>query len=468
MQTTTDYLEQKKQKQKKQKQKKRKALKLVKLDPSKVSVGWRARTDLGDVDRLASSIAQLGQISPIAVANGTDDGTYNLISGLRRLRACEILGSPVWAVVMEPGRDLDQLDAQLFENWRRKELDVYEVGQGLARRRELYEAIYPESATEPGKKKKRGKGLPERFAVVAARELGVAEPKIWELMSLCKIPREARERIESATTTRERNRLAICELRRIRKEKKLARLEERAQKAQAQVVMPGCEGNVSLHLKDNATFFAEAEPGSFDLILTDPPYDTERKSLISHVSRGDISADFGAWDKLDIGWVLKAAPLLSDGGQALVFCPLEAVGDYRTVFESIGLIYRGAILWHRTNPGTAHRPTYLSATEAIVWATRGHGYVFQPWDNAGAREVHNLIEGPNCSNSERLDHPTQKPEWLIDRLLKRHTHRASRVLDPFAGVGTTLVCAKRLGLSAVGIEQDPDYCGQAVIRIRAT
>jgi DNA modification methylase len=118
-------------------------------------------------------------------------------------------------------------------------------------------------------------------------------------------------------------------------------------------------------------------------------------------------------------------------------------------------------------PGTVHRPVYLSSVEAIVWATQGDQYYFAPWENAGAPEVHNFVEGPICQGNERLDHPTQKPEWLVERLLRQHAHAHCTVLDPFCGVGTTLVVSKKMGLSAVGVEKNKTYIESAHLRIMA-
>jgi len=137
------------------------------------------------------------------------------------------------------------------------------------------------------------------------------------------------------------------------------------------------------------------------------------------------------------------------------------------VCEAAGLTYRGCIIWHKTNPGTVHRPVYLSSVEAIVWATRGNQYYFTPWENAGAEEVHNVRTGGICQGEERVDHPTQKPEWLVEDLLRRHGHAHSRVLDPFCGVGTTLVVCKRMGLAAVGIEKDPKFVELARLKLAA-
>lgn len=56
---------------------------------------------------------------------------------------------------------------------------------------------------------------------------------------------------------------------------------------------------------------------------------------------------------------------------------------------------------------------------------------------------------------ERTGYPTQKPEALLERLVRACTIEGDVVLDPYAGSGTTLAVAAKLGRSAIGIDQSP-------------
>ena len=71
----------------------------------------------------------------------------------------------------------------------------------------------------------------------------------------------------------------------------------------------------------------------------------------------------------------------------------------------------------------------------------------------------------DMSRKESRQHPTQKPlpliKWCIGQVPEART-----ILDPFMGVGTTLVAAKALGLKAIGIELSEKYCAIAVERLR--
>lgn len=65
---------------------------------------------------------------------------------------------------------------------------------------------------------------------------------------------------------------------------------------------------------------------------------------------------------------------------------------------------------------------------------------------------------------EKRWHPTQKPLRLVERLVKVASNEGDLVLDPFAGSGSTLLAAERLGRTAYGVELDPAYC--EIVRAR--
>jgi site-specific DNA-methyltransferase (adenine-specific) len=73
---------------------------------------------------------------------------------------------------------------------------------------------------------------------------------------------------------------------------------------------------------------------------------------------------------------------------------------------------------------------------------------------------------PFWSMPENTDHPTQKPEKLLAKIILASTNEGDVVLDPFCGSGTTSVVAKKLGRSFIGIERDKTYCGLAEKRLQ--
>lgn len=76
------------------------------------------------------------------------------------------------------------------------------------------------------------------------------------------------------------------------------------------------------------------------------------------------------------------------------------------------------------------------------------------------------ITVPFWSMPENTEHPTQKPEKLVAKLLLASCPEGGVVLDPFMGSGTTPVTAKKLGMHWIGIERELHYCLLAEKRLQ--
>lgn len=76
------------------------------------------------------------------------------------------------------------------------------------------------------------------------------------------------------------------------------------------------------------------------------------------------------------------------------------------------------------------------------------------------------ISVPFWSMAENTEHPTQKPEKLIAKLILASSREGDIVLDPFLGSGTSAVVARKLGRHFCGIEQEKEYCLLAQKRLR--
>ncbi|GAH42382.1 unnamed protein product, partial [marine sediment metagenome] len=104
----------------------------------------------------------------------------------------------------------------------------------------------------------------------------------------------------------------------------------------------------------------------------------------------------------------------------------------------------------------------------ILFYSKGSPDTFR-W--IGQNEMHNVIRcgvpeleavwtGAICAGNERQWHPTQKPRWLLEKILFVSSVPGAQVLDPFAGSGSTAFAAQRLpGRQVTLIEPEPKYVG---------
>ena len=89
----------------------------------------------------------------------------------------------------------------------------------------------------------------------------------------------------------------------------------------------------------------------------------------------------------------------------------------------------------------------------IEWSSRGRPSLIRPAESSPGAKVNNLwYDIPRTPNSERLGYPTQKPEALLERIIRASSNEGDVVLDPFCGCGTAVAAAHKLGRQWLGID----------------
>ncbi len=231
-------------------------------------------------------------------------------------------------------------------------------------------------------------------------------------------------------------------------------------------------------------------PRSFvDLLILDPPYNLT-KDFNGHVFRAQEAGAYESWfDNV----LMLTIPLLRPTASVYV------CSDWQTstlIFPVLDkrLHVRNRITWEREK-GRGAKANWKNNTEDIWFCTVGDEYTFnieavklkrrviapyryengkpKDWDETGNgnyRLTHpsNLwsdITIPFWSMPENTDHPTQKPEKLIAKLVLASSNPRDFVLDPFLGSGTTAVVAKKLRRHYCGIELNREYCCWALKRL---
>lgn len=242
-------------------------------------------------------------------------------------------------------------------------------------------------------------------------------------------------------------------------------------------------------LADYSRVVGDLPTGLVDLLILDPPYNLSKSFNGRKFSRRSVD-DYSCYLE-EIITNLK--PLLKDT-TSIYIC-----GDWHTsasIFEvaSRHFTIRNRITWEREK-GRGAKSNWKNSSEDIWFCTVSDEYTFnveavklrrkvlapytdehgnpKDWgvtDKGNFRDTHpsNLwtdITIPFWSMPENTDHPTQKCEKLIARLILASSNPGDLVLDPFLGSGTTSVVAKKLDRQYLGIDIDEEYCMLAERRL---
>lgn len=221
-------------------------------------------------------------------------------------------------------------------------------------------------------------------------------------------------------------------------------------------------------------------PHSVDLLIADPPYNLT-KNYGGTVFHKQEAADYRAFTRR---WLSLVTPLLKPTASLYVCCDLFSsliIGEVLTECFSV----RNRITWQREK-GRGAKRNWKNGMEDIWFATVSEDYTFhleavkqrrrvlapyrangvpKDWvETADGRfrdtcpsNFWDDITIPYWSMAENTDHPTQKPEKLLAKLILASSDPGDVLLDPFLGSGSAAVTAQKLGRHFVGIEQNPHY-----------
>lgn len=172
------------------------------IEIARIAVGPRLRgVDAGWVETLAASIAEHGLISPVQIGTADERGNYPLIAGAHRLAAMAKLGKRTIPAVINERDALGMRLLEIDENLMRRELSALDRGVFLSERKEVWEALHPE--TRHGGPRIRGQVASvstcfERYSAEAARRLGTGERTIQRMVARAgRIVPDVRARISS-------------------------------------------------------------------------------------------------------------------------------------------------------------------------------------------------------------------------------------------------------------------------------
>jgi DNA modification methylase len=237
--------------------------------------------------------------------------------------------------------------------------------------------------------------------------------------------------------------------------------------------------------------------GVADLVFADPPFNIGYEYDIYHDRRA--KEDYLGWSER---WLRAAVRVLKPTGALFLAIGDEFAAEHKVMLDRHGLTLRNWIIWHYTfgvnctkkfNRSHAHILYYVrdpkrytfNSHEVRVPSARMTTYADRRANPVGKLPDDTWVLRPQQSDAhfrgdqdtwfvsrvcgtfkERLNHPCQMPEAVLERIIRVASNPGDLVIDPFAGSGTTLAVAQKLGRRFLGCELSNEYAEGVRKRLR--
>lgn len=230
---------------------------------------------------------------------------------------------------------------------------------------------------------------------------------------------------------------------------------------------------------DSIKVLKHMKSGSVNLIFADAPYNIG-KDFGNNQDKWDTVKAYIEWCKL---WLDECMRVLTETG-TMYFMTATQHMPYLDVYASENYNVLCRIIWSYDSSGVQSKKMYGSLYEPILMINKSANarYTFNHADimveaKTGAErklidyrknppQPYNIVKLPGnvwgfnrvrFKMDEYENHPTQKPEALLERIIKASSNVGDVVLDPFSGSFTTSAVSVRLGRNAVGVDMNEKY-----------
>lgn len=227
-----------------------------------------------------------------------------------------------------------------------------------------------------------------------------------------------------------------------------------------------------LLLGDAFSLLRKIKPGSVDMIFADPPYFLSNDGITCQGGKM-VSVNKGDWDKIETvqekhafnrRWLRLCRDVLKPNGTIWISGTLHNIYSVGLALEQEGYKIINNITWEKTNPppNLACR-CFTHSTETVLWAQKNGAHHYYNYalmkERNGGKQMRDVWTGPLTPPKEKKHgkHPTQKPEYLLERIIEASTRPGDLILDPFCGSSTTGTVAHKLGRRYIGIDTVEEY-----------
>jgi len=221
-----------------------------------------------------------------------------------------------------------------------------------------------------------------------------------------------------------------------------------------------------LILGDSLEVLPQIPSESVDLVVADPPYNLGKDYGNNHDIKG-----FEEYLDFSKKWLTEAHRILKSTGTIYVFMGFRFISYlYNILDRDLGMHFSNWIVWHYTQ-GMGKTRGFSPRHDDILMFTKSQNFFFDldairvpqkfyrdrnNMRGANPGDVWQFSHVHYC-NENRQNHPTQKPEGLIERMILASCPEDGTILDPFVGSGTTLRVCQQLNRFGTGIDLNPAY-----------
>lgn len=223
---------------------------------------------------------------------------------------------------------------------------------------------------------------------------------------------------------------------------------------------------IDIQLGDSLAKMKIIDSDSVDLIIADPPY-----NLNKDYGNTSDTKTFDDYIKFTEQWTKEAKRILKPNGTIYVFMGFRFISYlYQVLEQKNDLNFVSWICWHYTQ-GIGKKKGFSPRHDDILMFSKGKKHTFNLDDIRVPQKYYrsrNNMRGANPGDvwefshihycqENRQNHPTQKPEGLIERMVLASSNEGDLVLAPFSGSGTTLRVCQQLNRNCIGIELNEEY-----------
>jgi len=238
-----------------------------------------------------------------------------------------------------------------------------------------------------------------------------------------------------------------------------------------------------IYQKDCVSFMNELDDNSIDLIIADPPYNLN-KNFGNDSDNWDTVEEWFDWSKK---WIDESVRILKNNGSIFIYGIHHFLCYIHIYLYEKNLKYRRQFIWHYENGFSTYKNSPAATYEPILWFSKSDEYTYHPirepyksqdrlkhkitkngkvWTpNPEGKHSGDVWKFPTLAGkrfeNEKVDHPTQKPLVLSDRIVNHFSNLNDLIFIPFAGSGTECISCIKFHRNFLATEINPEYISTA-------